>query len=278
MARLLRVAPVGVPQHVIQRGNNRQVCFGSETDMAAYIGWLKEYSSKFSVEIHAWVLMTNHVHLLCTPNSEFGVSKMMQSLGRSYVRYFNHTYRRTGTLWEGRFKSCLIESESYLIDVYRYIELNPIRAGMVDEPSEYKWSSYQCNALGKFSDLRTAHKLYLKLGKCDLERQENYRDLFKVHVSDELLTELRRATNSGLALGGEGFINQIEVLSDRRVSAKQPGRPRSARWCWNANFNFTLTPIILTPIICTIPSASLRSLDNENNSASWAAFVALIKR
>jgi len=115
MPRLKRVAPVGVPQHVIQRGNNRQVCFGSEQDMVAYIGWLKEFSKKFEVEIHAWVLMTNHVHLLCTPKQDAAISKMMQSLGRMYVRYFNCAYGRSGTLWEGRYKSCLIESETYLL-------------------------------------------------------------------------------------------------------------------------------------------------------------------
>ena len=147
MPRLTRVAPIGVAQHVIQRGNNRQLCFGDESDMAAYINWLKEYAKKYEVDIHAWVLMTNHVHLLCTPNQELAVSKMMQSLGRQYVRYFNYTYGRSGTLWEGRFKACLIESERYLLEVYRYIELNPVRACMVTEPSEYQWSSYQLSLI-----------------------------------------------------------------------------------------------------------------------------------
>ncbi len=148
MARLARVAPVGVPQHIIQRGNNRQVCFAGEEDMKAYLHWLKEMSKKYQVDIHAWVLMTNHVHLLCTPWKENAVSQMMQSLGRLYVRYFNHTYQRSGTLWEGRFKSCLVQSERYLLELYRYIELNPVRADMVDKPSDYSWSSYAINALG----------------------------------------------------------------------------------------------------------------------------------
>lgn len=226
MSRLRRVAPVGVPQHVIQRGNNRQICFGGEADMVAYIAWLKEYSCKFGVDVHAWVLMTNHVHLLCTPNKELAVSKMMQSIGRSYVRYFNYSYGRSGTLWEGRFKSCLIESEGYLLEVYRYIELNPVRACMVDEPSEYKWSSYQCNALGRVTGLRTPHPLYLRLGEGELQRQANYRALFKVHVSGKLITELRKATNSGLALGSDTFVDQLEALSGRRLRAKQAGRPR----------------------------------------------------
>ncbi|MDU0356222.1 transposase [Paraglaciecola aquimarina] len=128
MSRLPRICPLDIAQHVIQRGNNRQICFGNEHDFFAYIGGLKEFSVKFEVNIHPWVLMTNHVHLLCTPYKENGVSQMMQAWGRQYVRYFNHSYKRTGTLWEGRFKSCLVEDEVYLLHLYRYIELNPVRA------------------------------------------------------------------------------------------------------------------------------------------------------
>jgi len=139
MARLSRISPINRPVHLIQRGNNRQACFVSDEDHGAYAGWLKEYSPKYKVEIHAWVMMTNHVHLLCTPRQEGGVSKMMQSLGRRYVQYFNFEYRRSGTLCKGRFKSCLIQEERYLLEVYRYIELNPVRAEMVTDPGEYPW-------------------------------------------------------------------------------------------------------------------------------------------
>lgn len=229
MARLKRVAPNGVAQHVIQRGNNRQVCFGGDEDMAAYISWLTEYSKKFDVSIHAWVLMTNHVHLLCTPNQELGVSKMMQCLGRSYVRYFNFTYRRSGTLWEGRFKSCLIDSEQYLLEVYRYIELNPVRANMVKDPSEYRWSSYQFNALGRQSRLITPHIIYQRLGRNEKEREGNYRELFRENLSENLITEVRKATNSGLALGNNFFIEQIENLTQKRVSPKSVGRPKRVK-------------------------------------------------
>ncbi|WP_432743356.1 transposase [Methylobacter sp. G7] len=124
MARLPRISPVGVPVHLIQRGNNRQSCFGAPEDYSAYVGWLKEYSKQYAVDIHAWVLMTNHVHLLSTPQQEGAMSQMMQSLGRRYVQYFNYQYRRSGTLWEGRYKSCLVQSEQYLIELYRYIELS----------------------------------------------------------------------------------------------------------------------------------------------------------
>lgn len=226
MARLSRVSPIGVPQHIVQRGNNRQICFASDEDMKAYLNWLKEFSKKYSVDIHAWVLMTNHVHILCTPYEKGAVSKMMQSIGRMYVRYYNYTYQRSGTLWEGRFKSSLIQSERYLLELYRYIELNPVRAGMVDEPSKYSWSSYGCNALGVETELQTPHELYFALGKVQNERLENYRQLFKAHVSVELLTEIRDGINKGLALGSERFTMQIEALTARRVTSRKAGRPK----------------------------------------------------
>ncbi len=225
MARLSRVCPIGMPQHVIQRGNNRQVCFADEQDFAAYAGWLKGYSKKYQVDIHAWVLMTNHVHLLCTPRGQNAVSHMMQSLGRHYVRYFNFSYKRTGTLWEGRFKSCLVQEETYLIQLYRYIELNPVRAGMVEQPSDYVWSSYPINALGKVSELCTPHAVYLALGKDANERQASYRELFKHHVDGKLLEDIRLAVNKGMALGSERFKTEIESLSGRRMTAKKMGRP-----------------------------------------------------
>ena len=225
MARLSRVCPIGMPQHVIQRGNNRQVCFADEQDFAAYAGWLKGYSKKYQVDIHAWVLMTNHVHLLCMPRGQNAVSHMMQSLGRHYVRYFNFSYKRTGTLWEGRFKSCLVQEETYLIQLYRYIELNPVRAGMVEQPSDYVWSSYPINALGKVSELCTPHAVYLALGKDANERQASYRELFKHHVDGKLLEDIRLAVNKGMALGSERFKTEIESLSGRRMTAKKMGRP-----------------------------------------------------
>jgi putative transposase len=225
MARLARVSPIGVPQHIIQRGTNRQVIFADESDMKAYLNWLRVYSVKYKVDIHAWVLMTNHVHILCTPKAEKAVSKMMQSIGRMYVRYFNSTYERTGTLWEGRFRSCLVESEHYLLSLYKYIELNPVRAGMVVDPADYSWSSYQCNALGVEAKLQTPHEEYQRLGKSKEERLEAYRALFKVSIGKELLKEIRESTNRGLALGSIDFARQIEVLTSLRVTKKRLGRP-----------------------------------------------------
>ena len=225
MARLERITPVGIPVHIVQRGNNRQACFVSDEDYGAYAGWLKDYSKKYRVNIHAWVMMTNHVHLLCTPSKEGGISQMMQSLGRRYVQYFNFEYRRSGTLWEGRFKSCLVQAERYLLEVYRYIELNPVRAGMVEDPGEYQWSSYQVNALGKVSELCTPHREYLLLGKELSSRLKNYRELFSHHVDGTLLEEIRENAHKGMAVGNDRFKEELETLTGRRLKSKKKGRP-----------------------------------------------------
>ena len=226
MARLQRVSIPGIAEHIIQRGNNRQICFASDEDMETYLHWLHEYSLKYCVEIHSWVLMTNHVHLLCTPQIESGVSKLMQSLGRMYVRYFNHQYKRSGTLWEGRFKSFMVQNDRYLFELYRYIELNPVRAGMVDDPADYRWSSYRCNALGVKSELITAHQEYCALGKGHNERELAYQELFKVQVEEKMLGQIRDSVNKSLALGNERFTSQIEASTERRVTAAKRGRPR----------------------------------------------------
>lgn len=226
MARLPRLNPIGIPQHVIQRGNNRQVCFCSEQDFIAYAGWLNQYANDFDVQVHAWVFMTNHVHLLVTPQSENGVSKMMQALGRIYVRYFNREYRRSGTLWEGRYKSCLVQSEIYLLQCYRYIELNPVRAGMVKDPADYYWSSYACNGLGKQSSLAVPHPEYLALGRYPKQRCERYRALFQHHLDAPVVEQIRKSVHKGLALGSDRFKREIEEQFARRVTETPLGRPR----------------------------------------------------
>jgi len=228
MARLPRICPPGIAQHVIQRGNNRSVCFADEQDFSAYANWLKEYSQKFDVAVHAWVFMTNHVHLLVTPSNSNGLSAMMQALGRRYVQYFNYQYRRSGTLWEGRFKSSLVQSEIYLLQCYRYIELNPVRADIVGDPSAYVWSSYHCNGLGIESDLCTPHEEYLKLAKQKEKRLQAYRALFKAHIDGELLEQLRGSVNKGLALGNDRFKDEVETLYGRRVRPAIMGRPKKS--------------------------------------------------
>ena len=229
MPRKQRVSVVGIAEHVIQRGNNKQIIFAHDSDMKAYVVWLREYAEEFAVRIHAWVLMTNHVHLLCTPDVEFGTTHMMQALGRKYVQYFNRRYNRSGTLWEGRFRSSLVDNERYLMHLYRYIELNPVRAGMVTDPAHYSWSSYQINGLGKVSPLCSHHPLYLSLGESGIERQRNYRLLFEEQLNSKVVKDIREAANKGLALGSESFIARVEKLTGSQLRKGKPGRPIAAK-------------------------------------------------
>lgn len=227
MSRCRRYCPAGYPVHVIQRGNNRQVCFSSDRDMAAYANWLKEASEHYGLAIHAWVFMTNHVHLLATPSTDTAVSRSMQYLGRYYVRYFNANYRRTGTLFEGRFKSCLVQSERYLLACARYIELNPVRAGLVSDPAEYIWSSYRSNALGQGAKLWSPHTAYLGLGRSPGERRESYRNLFAGQLDDPLIADIRQAASTGFALGNEQFRLEVEQLTGRPQKLLKRGPKKS---------------------------------------------------
>jgi putative transposase len=171
--------------------------------------------------------MTNHVHLLVT-GAEIGVlGRMMQSLGRRYVRYVNSSYRRTGTLWEGRYKSSLIESDRYLLACYRYIELNPVRANIVTLPAEYRWSSFRCNAGGKLDDLITPHATYLSLGNAEAARLSAYRRLFREAIDIDDIKMIRDHINQGKVLGSESFRNRIEAILDCRARLAAPGRPRN---------------------------------------------------
>ena len=224
MARMRRLNPVDIPQHVIQRGNNRQACFTGDKDMAAYAHWLKLGAEKFGVEIHAWVFMTNHVHLLATPREQAAISKMMQYLGRVYVRYFNQAYQRTGTLWEGRFKSCIVQEETYFLGCQRYIELNPVRAGMVLEPEDYTWSSYRTNAYGVRSSIVTAHAVYMGLGGTTEERLSCYRSLFENQINRTKIEDIRTSLNQGLVLGDQRFKDQIQAITGQRTQLRKPGR------------------------------------------------------
>ncbi len=216
MARLRRYCPSGIPQHVIQRGNNRTVCFATDTDISVYAHYLDEAASKFGLAIHGWVFMTNHVHLLLTPEEDNSLSKGMQYLGRHYVRYFNQTYHRTGTLFEGRFKSCIVQQSAYFLVCLRYIEMNPVRAGMAKDPADYHWSSYHANGFGRDSKLWTPHPLYMVLGNTDIERQARYRSLFESQIGRELLSDVRQSVNRGMALGSEQFRQEVEALGGRR--------------------------------------------------------------
>jgi putative transposase len=225
MARLPRYILPGQPQHVIHRGNNRQAVFGGDDDYRFYRDCLGEASKKHQCDIHAYVLMTNHVHLLVTPQAEAGIGKMMQSVGRRYVQYFNHTYQRTGTLWEGRYRATLVDAERYLLRCYRYIELNPVRAERVNHPRDYPWSSYRCHADGYADPLVVDHNLYLALHRNAEERRKAYRALFRSRLDEQTLGEIRDTLNKGWVLGSERFKGDIAALGQRRVQPLPKGRP-----------------------------------------------------
>lgn len=225
MPRKLRFVLPGVPQHVIQRGNNREPCFYSVEDYRRYLELLQEAAERNDCCVHAYVLMTNHVHLLATPFSPHGISHMMQDLGRKYVRAINRVYRRTGTLWEGRYKASLVDSEAYLFTCMRYIELNPVRASMVTHPGEYRWSSYAANGQGQPDALVSPHPLYLQLGHEPLQRQSAYRELFRVHLEPDAVHAIRSALNEELVLGREDFKDKIEQMTQRQVRRGKDGRP-----------------------------------------------------
>ena len=224
MARQPRYGLARQPQHVIQRGNNRQTIFSEDADYRFFLKKLQAAAEKHNCAIHAYVLMTNHVHLLVSPYEEDGIGKMMQMLGRYYVQYYNYRYRRTGTLWEGRYRATPIDTEQYLLTCMRYIELNPVRANnMATHPSEYPWSSYRCNALGEQNALLTPHPEYQRLGKTSEERQAAYRQLFRARIADETLDEIREATNKAWVLGGDRFKRKLALQLDRRIAPTARG-------------------------------------------------------
>ena len=224
MPRRARLTLAGVPHHVVQRGHNREATFFADEDYLAYRHSLKEGAQRYRCAIHAYALMTNHVHLLVTPASEDGLSRLMRYLGSRYVQYVNFVYKRRGTLWEGRFRSSLTQSEDYVLACYRYIELNPVRANMVEQPQDYRWTSYAHHALGQPDDLIDDHPLYLALGETAETRREAYRALFRYQLDDADITEIRDSLNKGLAVGAERFKDQIETVLARSVRPGQAGR------------------------------------------------------
>lgn len=226
MPRLPRVAPAGVALHIVQRGNNRQACFFEEADYLAYLHWLKTAAEHAGVAVHAYALMTNHVHLLATPGKDGAVAALMQYLGRHYVHYINKKYHRSGTLWERRYRASLIETETYLMQVYRYIDLNPVRAGMVAQAQDYRWSSVRANPCLQSTDWLTAHTQYLALGHDAPSRGDAYRALLAAGSSAQELDAIGQALNTGQALGAHRFIEQIEAQQQRRIHHRASGRRR----------------------------------------------------
>lgn len=214
-----------VPVHVVQRGHSREPVFFEESDYWAYIEWLTEAAERYRCAIHAYVLMTNHVHVLATPGDGEGVSRLMQYVGRRYVPYVNYTYGTSGSIWEGRFKASLIQDETYLLTCMRYIEMNPVRANMTATPGQYRWSSYRANAQGREDKLIAPHPLYKRLGRSSASRQEAYRALFKAHLGEKDLKDIRAAWQTGTPLGNDHFKEKIEQKLKTKVGQARRGRP-----------------------------------------------------
>ncbi|MBZ0095877.1 MAG: transposase [Sulfuricella sp.] len=229
MPRRARIKLNNTPVHLIQRGNNRTACFFADDDYQFYLHHLAEACREEGVQLHAYVLMTNHVHLLLTPQFGEGPSRVMKRLGQRYVQYVNRTYRRSGTLWEGRFRSCLVEEDTYLLGCCRYIELNPVRAAMVVHPADYPWSSYRANAQGDANSLITPHTIYQALGTDELQRQAAYRELFRYQLEQGMVDEIRASTNGGFVLGGERFQKEIAAVLGRRTWRGRAGRHAPAK-------------------------------------------------
>jgi len=225
MPRKPRFFLPGVPVHVVQRGHSREPVFFEDDDYHAYLRWLKEGAERYNVDVHAYVLMTNHIHILATANDSDGITRMMQYVGRYYVPYINHTYGTSGSIWEGRYKASLIHDEEYLLTCMRYIELNPIRASMVRSPGQYRWSSYRSNGQGKDDELVKPHAIYLALGGTRPTRLEAYKALFNAHLDKGVLDDIRAAWQTGTPLGNDYFRQKIEDKLKCKVGQARRGRP-----------------------------------------------------
>ncbi len=230
MARLPRFHSADLPQHVIQRGNNRMLIYRERDDYDMCRNLLRQALEQHDCALHAYVFMSNHLHLLVSSREPTGISRAMQSLGRRYVRHFNDRYTRTGTLWEGRFRATVVQTQRYLLACARYIEENPVRAGIVQSPWQYPWSSYGANALGRADALVTAHPMQLAWETESGDRHEAYRSLFRAPVDPAITQSIRDATQHAWALGDAGFCRALSA-SGRRASAlpRGPGAARRAR-------------------------------------------------
>jgi putative transposase len=218
----------GLPQHAIVRGIDRQSVFLSPDDYALYLESLKKSAKRYDCAVHAYVLMTNHVHLLVTPGSKNALPLFFQAMGRYYVQEFNRLHDRVGALWQGRYKTSLVQDDLYLMTCYRYIELNPVRAGNVGHPSDYPYSSYGFNALGKRDELVMPHRVYASLSRNPEERRALYRKMFDDQISTETLDTIRDSANACRILGNEQFKNRVACKLGVRVRRKKPGRPKKA--------------------------------------------------
>jgi len=229
MPRPTRIDLPGVPQHLVARGNNKTALFHDDVDRRVFLRYIEEAALACRCDVHAFVLMTNHVHLLATGHENGAISRMMQAIGRRYGRYANRAHGRTGTLFEGRFKGSLIDSDRYLFTCMRYIELNPVRAGMVRQPGEYDWSSFRHNAGVEHFSWLVPRGEYQSLGKDRSQRAGAYRALFAEPIADADLEALRCHARKGEAVGGDEFLARIEAVLKRPVRVASPGRPRNRK-------------------------------------------------
>jgi putative transposase len=226
MSRRARVSLPGHSLHLTQRGNNRSVCFNCDEDCLLYLDILSSQAKKYECAVHAWCLMSNHVHFLVTPENSDSLALMMKGLGQRYVQYFNRTYGRSGTLWEGRYRSCLLHEKNYILRCQQYIEMNPVRSGVVAHPAEYRWSSYMHNAHGIPDNLLCAHPYYQALSQDHGLRLERYRDLFRDELDPKIIDQIRSATNGNYVLGSPFFSAKVEAALGRRVTRGKAGRPK----------------------------------------------------
>ena len=221
MPRKPRFYLPGEPAHVIQRGNCRQAVFFADNDYRAYLSWLAQGAKKYGCTIHAYVLMTNHVHLLMTPNTRDAISKTIQHVGRHYVTYVNHTYGKSGTLWEGRHKGCVIDSEQYLLTCMRYIELIPVRSGVVEQAADYRWSSYHFNAFNKEDEIIISHPDYMDLADTEEHRLAVYIELFEEEISSEIITDIKDALDNEDVLGPATLKEKVVELANKKKAEKE---------------------------------------------------------
>lgn len=215
----------GVPVHIVHRGNNKQSCFREDQDRAFYLLHFTKLLRQTECAMHCYCLMTNHVHFLVTARTPDGCARLMKGVAQLHTQYINRTYGRSGSLWEGRFRSCLVQTEDYVLACYRYIELNPVRAALCQHPREYRWSSYRANAEGAFDALITPHDEYHRLAVDAISQRAAYRAMFESRLSEHRLAEIRKATNGNFALGDRTFRDRIQGELGRRVSPGRPGRP-----------------------------------------------------
>lgn len=225
MPRRPRVFLPNQPIHLVQRGHNSSQVFHGAKDAKIYLSWLKDTSLKHDVAVHAYVLMPDHVHLLMSPKTEQSIPRAMRDLNWNYSRYVNAEYKRSGSLWDGRYKACIIDAEDYLFACCQYVESNPTRIGLTEDPATYRWSSYKANALAATNSILTPHPLYLNLGVTQTERAKTYRDMFEKGLPEWRIAAIAAATNGGWALGRDSFEAQITRQVGQNMAPRGPGRP-----------------------------------------------------